>query len=121
MNFFWLSYLQSQVTIADTIIYYMSGLLVCTACIVFFIGVFGILTTRKNIIIILLSIELLLLAVNINFGCFSVLRGDPIPQTWIIYVLTLAGAEAAIGLAILILFYRIRGVISVNFAVSLKG
>jgi NADH:ubiquinone oxidoreductase subunit K len=64
---------------------------------------------------------LLLLAININFASFSILRCDPLPQTWIVYILTLAGAEAAIGLAILILFYRIRGVISVNFAISLKG
>lgn len=63
------------------VIYYSTGILVFVACIVFFIGVFGILTTRKNIIIILLSIELLLLAININFASFSILRCDPLPQT----------------------------------------
>lgn len=89
--------------------------------IMFFLGVLGIFITRKNIIIILVSIELMLLAVNFNFAIFSVLLEDIYGQVFILYVLTLAGAEAAIGLAILIIFYRIRGIISVNFVTSLKG
>ena len=87
----------------------------------FFLGVLGIFITRKNIIIILVSIELMLLAVNFNFAIFSVLLEDIVGQVFILYTLTLAGAEAAIGLAILIVFYRIRGIITVNFVASLKG
>lgn len=89
--------------------------------IIFFIGVLGIFLTRKNIIIILVSIELMLLAVNFNFAVFSVILDDVVGQSFIIYILTLAGAEAAIGLAILVIFYRIRGIITVNFVVALKG
>lgn len=73
--------IESLVAGADVVIYYAIGCLMLIACVVFFVGVFGILTTRKNIIIILLSIELLLLAININFACFSILRGEPLPQT----------------------------------------
>jgi NADH-quinone oxidoreductase subunit K len=87
----------------------------------FFFGILGIFITRKNIIIILVSIELMLLAVNFNFAIFSILLEDLLGQVFILYVLTLAGAEAAIGLAILIIFYRIRGIIAVNFVTSLKG
>jgi NADH-quinone oxidoreductase subunit K len=89
--------------------------------IIFFLGILGIFITRKNIIIILVSIELMLLAVNFNFAIFSILLEDVLGQIFILYVLTLAGAEAAIGLAILIIFYRIRGIITVNFVTSLKG
>jgi NADH-quinone oxidoreductase subunit K len=87
----------------------------------FFLGVLGIFITRKNIIIILVSIELMLLAVNFNFVIFSILLEDALGQLFVVYTLTLAGAEAAIGLAILIIFYRIRGIITVNFVTSLKG
>jgi NADH:ubiquinone oxidoreductase subunit K len=87
----------------------------------FFLGVLGIFITRKNIIIILVSIELMLLAVNFNFVIFSILLDDVLGQLFVVYTLTLAGAEAAIGLAILIIFYRIRGIITVNFVTSLKG
>jgi NADH:ubiquinone oxidoreductase subunit K len=89
--------------------------------VIFFLGILGIFITRKNIIIILISIELMLLAVNFNFAIFSVLLEDVFGQIFVLYVLTLAGAEAAIGLAILIIFYRIRGIITVNFVTSLKG
>lgn len=88
---------------------------------IFFLGSLGIFITRKNIIIILVSIELMLLAVNFNFAVFSIFLEDLIGQVVILFVLTLAGAEAAIGLAILIIFYRIRGIITVNFVTSLKG
>jgi NADH-quinone oxidoreductase subunit K len=87
----------------------------------FFLGALGIFITRKNIIIILVSIELMLLAVNFNFVIFSILLEDVLGQLFVVYTLTLAGAEAAIGLAILIIFYRIRGIITVNFVTSLKG
>lgn len=87
----------------------------------FFLGTLGIFITRKNIIIILVSIELMLLAVNFNFVIFSILLDDILGQLFVVYTLTLAGAEAAIGLAILIIFYRIRGIITVNFVTSLKG
>ena len=89
--------------------------------IIFFLGLLGIFITRKNIIIILISIELILLAINFNFAIFSVILNDIFGQIFILYILTLAGAEAAIGLAILIIFYRIRGIIAVNFVTSLKG
>src|SRR5690606_22952404 len=89
--------------------------------ILYFLGFLGIFITSKNIIIILVSIELMLLAVNFNFAIFSVLLEDMFGQIFILYTLTLAGAEAAIGLAILIIFYRIRGIITVNFVTSLKG
>jgi len=87
----------------------------------FFLGILGIFITRKNIIIILVSIELMLLSVNFNFAVFSILLDDMFGQIFILYTLTLAGAEAAVGLAILIIFYRIRGIITVNFVTSLKG
>jgi len=77
--------------------------------------------TRKNIIIILVSIELMLLAINFNFIIFSVILQDILGQIFSLFILTLAGAEASIGLAILIIFYRIRGIITVNFVNSLKG
>lgn len=96
-------------------------LVLCFSFSMFFFGILGIFITRKNIIIILISIELMLLAVNFNFAIFSVILNDIIAQSFIIYILTLAGAEAAIGLAILIIFYRVRGVIAVNFVASLKG
>ena len=86
-----------------------------------FFGILGIFMTRKNIIIILISIELMLLAVNFNFIIFSVLLQDMFGQIFSLFILTLAGAEASIGLAILIIFYRIRGIITVNFVNSLKG
>ena len=89
--------------------------------IIFFCGVLGIFITRKNIIIILISIELMLLAVNFNFVIFSVILKDVLGQVFTLFIITLAGAEASIGLAILIIFYRIRGIITVNFVNALKG
>lgn len=96
------------------------GFILCSL-IIFLCGVLGIFITRKNIIIILISIELMLLAVNFNFIIFSIILKDIMGQVFTLYVLTLAGAEASIGLAILIVFYRIRGIIAVNFVNSLKG
>jgi NADH-quinone oxidoreductase subunit K len=89
--------------------------------ILFTLGVFGIFLNRKNIIIILMSIELILLAVNINFVAFSAERGDLAGQVFALLILTVAAAEAAIGLAILVIFYRNRGSIAVEDVNSLKG
>ena len=87
----------------------------------FLIGVFGIFLNRKNIIIILMSIELILLAVNINFVSFSFFLGDLTGQIFSLFILTVAAAEAAIGLAILVCFFRNKGSIAVDDAKVMKG
>ena len=84
-------------------------------------GVFGIFLNRKNVIVILMSIELLLLAVNINLVAFSVELGDLVGQVFTLFILTVAAAEAAIGLAILVVFFRARGSIAVKDINGLKG
>lgn len=89
--------------------------------IIFFLGFWGLFAVRKNLIIILISIELLLLAVNLNFIVFSVFLDDVVGQVFALLILTVAAAESAIGLAILVIFYRIRGVITTDFAGFLKG
>jgi len=89
--------------------------------ILFTIGVFGIFLNRKNIIIILMSVELILLAVNINFVAFSAELGDLAGQVFALLILTVAAAEAAIGLAILVVFYRNRGSIAVDDVNVMKG
>ena len=89
--------------------------------ILFTLGVFGIFLNRKNIIIILMSVELILLAVNVNFVAFSAELGDLAGQVFALLILTVAAAEAAIGLAILVIFYRNRGSIAVEDVNSLKG
>lgn len=91
------------------------------AAILFTLGVFGIFLNRKNVIIILMSIELMLLAVNINFVAFSSFMGDLTGQIFTMFVLTVAAAEAAIGLAILVVFFRQKGSIEVEELSSLKG
>ena len=91
------------------------------AALLFTIGVFGIFVNRKNIIVILMSVELILLAVNINFVAFSSQLGDLAGQVFALLILTVAAAEAAIGLAILVIFYRNRGSIAVEDVNSLKG
>lgn len=91
------------------------------AGILFTLGVFGIFLNRKNVIIILMSIELMLLAVNINFVAFSSFMGDMAGQVFAMFILTVAAAEAAIGLAILVIFFRNRGSIAVEDISSLKG
>lgn len=93
----------------------------CLAAIVFTVGVFGIFLNRKNVIVILMSIELMLLAVNINFVAFSAFSGTLAGQVFTMFVLTVAAAEAAIGLAILVVFFRNRGSIAVEDIASLKG
>jgi NADH-quinone oxidoreductase subunit K len=85
------------------------------------IGVFGIFLNRKNVIVILMSIELILLAVNLNFIAFSAALGDLVGQVFALFVLTVAAAEAAIGLAILVAFFRNRGSIAVEDIDALKG
>ena len=87
----------------------------------FLIGVFGIFLNRKNIIIILMSIELILLSVNINFVSFSYFLNDLTGQIFILFILTVAAAEAAIGLAILVCFFRNKGSIAVEDVNVMKG
>ena len=89
--------------------------------ILFTLGVFGIFLNRKNIIVILMSVELILLAVNINFVAFSSHLNDIVGQVFALLVLTVAAAEAAIGLAILVVFYRNRGSIAVEDVNMMKG
>ncbi len=91
------------------------------AAILFSIGIFGIFLNRKNVIIILMSIELMLLAVNINLIAFSWARGDLVGQIFAMFVLTVAAAEAAIGLAILVVYFRNRGSIEVEDVNMMKG
>ena len=89
--------------------------------ILFVLGVLGIAINRKNVIIILMSIELILLAVNINFVAFSAFLGDLSGQVFAMFVLTVAAGEAAIGLAILVIYFRSRGTISVDDVNRMKG
>ena len=91
------------------------------AAILFTIGIFGIFLNRKNVIIIMMSIELMLLAVNINFVAFSVVLHDLVGQVFAMFVLTVAAAEAAIGLAILVVYFRNRGTIAVEDINQMKG
>lgn len=97
------------------------GHFLTVAAILFTIGVFGIFLNRKNIIIILMSIELILLAVNINLVAFSAHLGDLVGQVFALLILTVAAAEAAIGLAILVVFFRNRGSIAVDDVNMMKG
>ena len=91
------------------------------AATLFVIGVFGIFLNRKNIIVILMSVELMLLAVNINFVAFSAYLNDLHGQVFALFILTVAAAEAAIGLAILVTFFRNKGAIAVEDLSNLKG
>ncbi|NQW01145.1 MAG: NADH-quinone oxidoreductase subunit NuoK [Rhodospirillales bacterium] len=91
------------------------------AAILFTLGIFGIFLNRKNVIIILMSIELMLLAVNINFVAFSAELNDLVGQVFAVFILTVAAAEAAIGLAILVIYFRNRGTIAVEDINMMKG
>ena len=91
------------------------------SALLFVIGVFGIFINRKNVIIILMSIELILASVNINFVVFSSYLGDLVGQVFAMFILTVAAAEAAIGLAIIVCFYRLRGSIFIEDANTMKG
>lgn len=97
------------------------GHFLTVAAILFTIGVFGIFLNRKNVIIILMSVELILLAVNINFVAFSAHLNDLAGQVFALLILTVAAAEAAIGLAILVIFFRNRGSIAVDDVNMMKG
>ena len=91
------------------------------AAILFTLGIFGIFLNRKNVIVILMSIELMLLAVNLNLVAFSAFHGDLVGQVFAMIVLTVAAAEAAIGLAIVVVYFRNRGTIDVAEIDLLKG
>jgi NADH-quinone oxidoreductase subunit K len=91
------------------------------AAMLFTLGVFGIFVNRKNVIVILMSVELILLAVNVNLVAFSTFAGDLVGQVFALLILTVAAAEAAIGLAILVVFYRNRGSIAVEDINVMKG
>ena len=91
------------------------------ASLLFTIGVCGIFLNRKNVITLLMSIELMLLAVNINFVAFSAYLGDVVGQIFTMFILTVAAAEAAIGLAILVVYFRNRGSIAVEDINVMKG
>jgi NADH-quinone oxidoreductase subunit K len=88
---------------------------------IFVIGVMGIFLNRKNVIIMLMSIELILLSVSINFVAFSAFLGDLFGQVFVMFVLTVAAAESAIGLAILMVYFRNRGSIAVEDVNTMKG
>ena len=91
------------------------------AAVLFTIGIFGIFLNRKNVIIILMSIELMLLAVNINLVAFSVFLNDLVGQIFAMFVLTVAAGEAAIGLAIIVVYFRYRGTIEVEDINLMRG
>lgn len=91
------------------------------AAIIFSLGIFGIFMNRKNVIVILMSVELMLLAVNINLVAFSAYLGDLVGQVFAMFVLTVAAAEAAIGLAILVTYFRNRGTVAVEEINRMKG
>ena len=97
------------------------GHFLSVAAILFTLGVLGIFINRKNVIVILMSVELILLAVNINLVAFSTHLNDIVGQVFALFVLTVAAAEAAIGLAILVVFYRNRGSIAVEDVNMMRG
>jgi len=91
------------------------------AMVLFLIGLSGIFLNRKNIIILLMSIELMLLSINFNFIIFSVFLDDILGQLFALLILTVAAAESAIGLAILVIYYRVRGTIAIEFIDLMKS
>ncbi len=97
------------------------GHFLTVGAVLFTIGVFGIFLNRKNVIVILMSVELMLLAVNINFVAFSGHLNDLAGQVFALLILTVAAAEAAIGLAIIVIFYRNRGSIAIDDINVMKG
>jgi len=92
-----------------------------TSILLFFLGLLGLIFNRKNILIILMSIELVLLAVNLNFVIFSVYLDDIFGQIFSLFILTVAAAESAIGLALLVTFYRVKSSITIEEVVSIKN
>jgi NADH-quinone oxidoreductase subunit K len=97
------------------------GHYLAVGAVLFTLGVLGIFINRKNIIVILMSVELILLAVNINFVAFSVFLNDMVGQIFAMFVLTVAAGEAAIGLAILVIYFRNRGTIAVDDVRQMRG
>ena len=97
------------------------GHYLAVGAILFTLGVLGIFINRKNVIVILMSLELILLSANINFVAFSSYLGDILGQVFALFVLTVAAAEAAIGLAILVVYFRNRGSIAVEDINAMKG
>jgi len=97
------------------------GHYLAVGAILFTLGIFGIFLNRRNVIVIMMAIELILLAVNINLVAFSVFLGDLVGQVYALLVLTVAAAEAAIGLAILVIYFRNRGSIAVEDINLMKG
>jgi len=97
------------------------GRYLIVSAILFTLGIFGIFLNRKNVIIILMSVELMLLAVNINLVSFSVFLHDLVGQVFALFVLTVAAGEAAIGLAIIVVYFRNRGTIAVEDINLMKG
>jgi NADH-quinone oxidoreductase subunit K len=97
------------------------GHYLAVGAILFVLGVLGIFLNRKNIIVILMAIELILLSVNINLVAFSAFMHDMVGQVFAMFVLTVAAAEAAIGLAILVIYFRNRGTIAVDDINQMKG
>ncbi len=94
---------------------------IAVALALFLLGLWGIFMNRKNILVMLISIELMLLAVNMNFLVFSVYLDDVVGQMFALFVLTVAAAESAIGLALLVVYYRIRGTIQVEYINLIRG
>jgi NADH-quinone oxidoreductase subunit K len=94
---------------------------IAVAMSLFLLGIWGIFMNRKNILVMLMSIELMLLAVNMNFLVFSVYLDDVLGQVFALFVLTVAAAESAIGLALLVVYYRIRGTIQVEYINLIRG
>ncbi|HEX4736745.1 MAG TPA: NADH-quinone oxidoreductase subunit NuoK [Allosphingosinicella sp.] len=97
------------------------GHYLAVGAVLFVLGVFGIIINRKNIIVVLMAIELILLSVNVNFVAFSAFLGDMVGQVFAMFVLTVAAGEAAIGLAILVIYFRRRGTIAVDDVHQMKG
>ena len=97
------------------------GHYLAVGAVLFVLGVFGIIINRKNVIIVLMAIELILLSVNINLVAFSAFLGDMVGQVFAMFVLTVAAGEAAIGLAILVIYFRGRGTIAVDDIHQMKG
>ena len=97
------------------------GHYLAVSAILLVLGIFGIFLNRKNVIVILMCVELMLLAVNINLVAFSVFQGNIVGQVFAMLVLTVAAAEAAIGLAILVVYFRNRGTIEVEDINAMKG
>ena len=95
--------------------------LLSTTLTLFFLSIFGIINGRNSIILILISIELMLLSVNLNFIIFSVYLDDLVGQIIALFILTVAASESAIGLAILVVYYRLKGTSNLNSLLYLKG